>query len=302
MKANLGDIFVWSYQLFSKETANFFNYIINEITFNVEPWYINYFWWLIALSLLVWGLEVIFPWRKNQNIIRKDFWLDTFYMFFYFYIFKLVVLIGFSVIAEKLIDQFSVTAKVFMIYDIQQLHPILQLIIFFLLIDFIGWVTHNILHRVNFLWKFHKLHHSVQEMGFAAHLRYHWMETLIYSPTKYIILLLIGNFEPEQAFIVYYISIAIGHLNHANINISYGPLKYLINNPKMHIWHHSKELPKNKQKGVNFGISLSVWDYMFKTAYIPHSGRDLKLGFEHVEKFPKSFFKQITYGFKKTDI
>jgi hypothetical protein len=41
---------------------------------------------------------------------------------------------------------------------------------------------------------------------------------------------------------------------------------------------------------------------MFKTAYIPHSGRDLKLGFEHVEKFPKSFFKQITYGFKKTDI
>ena len=301
MKSNLGDIFIWSYQTFFQETANYFNYIINEITFNVEPWYINYFWWLIALSLSVWGLEVVFPWRKNQDIIRKDFWLDTFYMFFNFYIFKLIVFIGFSVIAEKLIVKFSGGNQAFIIYDIQQLPPILQLIIFFLLIDFTGWVTHNILHRVNFLWEFHKLHHSVQEMGFAAHLRYHWMETLIYSPTKYIILLLIGNFEPEQAFIVYYISIAIGHLNHANIKINYGPLKYLINNPKMHIWHHSKELPKNKQKGVNFGISLSIWDYIFKTAYIPYSGRDLKLGFDHLEKFPKTFLKQITYGFKKTE-
>jgi sterol desaturase/sphingolipid hydroxylase (fatty acid hydroxylase superfamily) len=30
----------------------------------------------------------------------------------------------------------------------------------------------------------------------------------------------------------------------------------------MHIWHHSKKIP-NKY-GVNFGISLSLWDYIFK--------------------------------------
>jgi sterol desaturase/sphingolipid hydroxylase (fatty acid hydroxylase superfamily) len=112
---------------------------------------------------------------------------------------------------------------------------------------------------------------------------------------------LIGGFTPDQAFIVYYFSIAIGHLNHANINLSYGPLKYIINNPKMHIWHHAYDLPEKHKKGANFGISLSLWDYLFGTAYIPHDGRDIRLGFEGIEDFPEGFVGQNLYGFKKTD-
>ena len=48
------------------------------------PWYTNYFWGLILISLLVWSLEIFFPWRKQQSFFRKDFWLDGFYMFFKF--------------------------------------------------------------------------------------------------------------------------------------------------------------------------------------------------------------------------
>ena len=42
------------------------------ITFDV-PWYTNYFWGLIFVSLVVWSLEIAFPWRKHQSIFRKDF-------------------------------------------------------------------------------------------------------------------------------------------------------------------------------------------------------------------------------------
>ena len=42
--------------------------------------------------------------------------------------------------------------------------------------------------------------------------------------------MLLGGFEPEQAYIVHFISIAIGHFNHSNIKISWGPLKYIFNN------------------------------------------------------------------------
>mgnify|MGYP001793616594 FL=1 len=65
----------------------------------------------------------------------------------------------------------------------------------------------------------------------------------------------------------------------------------------MHIWHHAYDLPKEKRYGVNFGISLSLWDYLFKTNYIPYEGRDIKLGFPGVEKFPKNFASQNLYGF-----
>ncbi len=44
-----------------------------------------------------------------------------------------------------------------------------------LAIDFGWWCGHYLGHKVDFLWQFHKLHHSVKEMGFAAHLRFHWM-------------------------------------------------------------------------------------------------------------------------------
>lgn len=288
--------------LFINSFTNYGSYIWKEITFQVSPWYVNYFWLLTLLSLLVWSLEALFPWRKNQSVFRKDFWLDVFYMYFNFYIFKLLIFVAFSnVVASFFENLFPNGANSLMLYDTKQLPYFIQLIIFFIALDFIQWFTHFMLHRFDFLWNFHKVHHSVEEMGFAAHLRFHWMENVFYSPMKYIIMVLIGNFNPEDAFIVYYISIAIGHLNHANINLTYGPLKYLFNNPAMHIWHHAKDLPKNHQNGVNFGISLSIWDYIFKTAYIPKSGRDIQLGFHNLKKFPTTFIKQIIYPIDKND-
>ena len=38
-----------------------------SMLFNV-PWYTNYFWGLIVISLFVWALEITFPWRKNQAV------------------------------------------------------------------------------------------------------------------------------------------------------------------------------------------------------------------------------------------
>ena len=107
--------------------------------------------------------------------------------------------------------------------------------------------------------------------------------------------MLIGGFEPEQAFIVHFSAIFIGHLNHANLRITWGPLKYIFNNPVMHLWHHEIA----QWKGVNFGISLSLWDYIFGTNHLPHESADLELGFDDIEEFPEDFIHQIGYGFKK---
>lgn len=285
---------------FLKSFADFASYTWNEITFQVSPWYVNYFWWLVVLSIIVWALEIIFPWRKNQPVLRKDFWLDAFFMFFNFYIFKLIIFMAFSNVAElAFTDLFGGDLSKFALIDLRGLNWYLQLLLFFLVTDFIQWFTHVLLHRFNFLWQFHKVHHSVEQMGFAAHLRFHWMENVFYTPMKYIAVMLIGGFTPEQAFIVFYFAIAVGHLNHANIGWSYGPLKYILNNPKMHIWHHAHELPPAHRYGANFGITLSIWDYIFRTNYIPKNGRDIKLGFEGLEKFPKKFFGLISYGFRR---
>ena len=66
------------------------------------------------------------------------------------------------------------------------------LLTLFVVRDFIQWNVHRLLHRVPFLWEFHKVHHSVQEMGFAAHLRYHWMENFVYKLIQFLPLGLLG--------------------------------------------------------------------------------------------------------------
>ncbi|MBL4624638.1 MAG: sterol desaturase family protein [Flavobacteriales bacterium] len=274
------------------------NWTWRMITFDV-PWNSNYFYFLIVLSLLVWLLELAFPWRKNQQAMRKDFWLDGFYMFFNFFIF-VIAIEGVYQLMNKGFESVGLTIQSFSLMDITSFPVWASLLVFFVLNDFVQWSTHIMLHRFGFLWRFHKVHHSVQEMGFAAHLRYHWMENIFYKPLRTIAVMLLGGFEPEQAFIVHFFSITIGHLNHANIKLTWGPLKYVLNNPVMHLWHHSRELPETQNQGVNFGISLSVWDYLFKTAYVPEDSGTIELGFNDIEDYPTSnFFKQLISGFGK---
>ena len=267
-----------------------------SILFEV-PWYTNYFWGLTTISLLIWGLEILFPWRKNQSALRKDFWLDGFYMYFNFFVFAIAIS-GFYKLLELIFTSLGVSATTFTITDISGWPIWVQLIVFFIILDFVQWFTHVLLHKYAFLWKFHKIHHSVKEMGFAAHLRYHWMENIFYKPLKTIGVMILGGFEPEQAYIVHFIAIAIGHLNHANIKITWGPLKYVFNNPVMHLYHHAYVLPKGSY-GVNFGISLSIWDYIFKTNYIPEDSGTIEIGFPGDKHIPDNFFGQIGYGFGK---
>lgn len=53
------------------------------------------------------------------------------------------------------------------------------------------------------VWNFHKLHHSLKEMGFATCLRCHCMEILVYRTVLYMSLAIIGGFQVDN--VVFYI-------------------------------------------------------------------------------------------------
>ncbi|MGB0166849.1 MAG: sterol desaturase family protein [Luteibaculum sp.] len=278
--------------------ANYAHYLWSEITGKSEH---HYLYWLMLLSLAVWLLEVLIPWRKKQAKIREDFWLDAFYMVFNFFLFSFIIYQALSDVVVLWLNQglAYLGIKNTVAISLAESPVWLQFLTMFLIVDFTHWNVHRMLHRVPWLWRFHKVHHSVKQMGFAAHLRFHFMETIVYKSITYLPLALIG-FGLDDFFLVYIISLIIGHLNHANLGWGYGWLGYVFNNPKMHIWHHAKALPKGRY-GVNFGLSLSIWDYLFNTAYIPNSGKNIALGFEEVEAFPKGFLKQTIYPFRRNE-
>lgn len=283
-------------ELFTSSFSDYWNYLVTEIT---HPSWRSYFYGLILVSLVFWGLEIVRPWRVKQPRIRRDFWLDAFYMFFNFFLFSLI---GFYAISNVFVHAFNdLLESAFGITNLVALEvgswpAWLQLLVLFVLRDFIHWNVHRLLHRSNWLWQFHKVHHSVEQMGFAAHLRFHWMENVVYRVIEYIPLGMIG-FGLTDFFAVHMLALTIGHFNHANIKVPLGPLKYVLNNPQMHIWHHAKAVPG--RYGANFGISLSLWDYLFGTAAIPRDGRDEELGFDDMDVFPRRFLTQQVYPLVK---
>ncbi len=275
------------------------NYLTREI---LHPHWNNFFYWLLALSLVCWVLEILFPWRRGQSIVRQDFWLDAFYLLFNFFLFSLI---GYHALSQVVVEMFQdllagIGIHHLVVWDISDWPVWGRLLTLFVVRDFIQWNIHRLLHRVAWLWAFHQVHHSVKEMGFAAHLRYHPMETVVYRTLEYIPLAMIG-FGLTDFFVVHLFTLAVGHLNHSNVYLPLGKLHYVFNNPQTHLWHHAKEVPTDNQAhphGINFGITLNLWDYLFGTAFVPENGKNSPLGFEGVESFPRRFWQQLRFPFQ----
>lgn len=284
-------------KLFLESFGSYWDYLVQEIS---TPAWNNYFYWLLGVSLFFFILEVIRPWYQRKSIVWKDFWLDCFYMFFNFFIFSLI---GYNAVSNVAVEAFNDFLANFGVSNlvavtIDSWPKWGQLLLMFVLRDFIQWNVHRWLHRVPILWEFHKVHHSAKELGFATHLRFHWMETVAYRTVEYIPLAMIG-FGIQEFFFVHIVALAIGHFNHSNIYVPLGPLKYVLNNPQFHKWHHVQDLPERRKYGINFALSLSLWDYLFGTAEVPYEGRNIKLGYPDDEEMPKSFWGQVLFPLTK---
>lgn len=259
----------------------------------------GYFFWLLVVSALCLVLERIWPWRRKQKLLRRQFAQDLGWL----------VLNGHYVgILVAYVAAFLFTWAVPAIDRTKSLHLVseqplwVQFIVFFLVKDFLEWGIHMLLHRVPWLWEFHKVHHSIEELDWIGNFRFHWMEIVVYQGLTYFPLVILGV-DGGVILSIAVVATLIGHLNHSNINISWGPLRYVLNSPRMHVWHHDRDWPASRPYGVNFAVCLSAWDWLFRTAYWPSpdvspSQQPARLGFHGDERFPRSlvgrFFHPLT--------
>lgn len=255
----------------------------------------------LLISLLFVLLEWLLPRRPEQRMARGGIVSDLLHWTFNGYLFYYV----YSIIAGFTFEEFTIflnAVGVGSLLDIRLLtgQPIwLQFIILFLVQDLLMWCTHNLLHRVPALWSIHKVHHSITTMDWIGNMRYHWGEVMVYNSVLVLPVMVLGA-DPSLFLYINIFNTVIGHFNHANLRVSLGPLKYFFNSPEMHLWHHDKDGPGSYNK--NFAIGLSVWDWIFGTAYLP--GKDepqepRALGFAGMEEFPKTFLGQQLIPFSR---
>lgn len=254
---------------------------------------------LLLISALVFVLERVRPWRPQRQL-RPMLWSDLIHLVFNGH-FLGVLIYGLATNwvlppIDRFLGQHGLITHVYR--GLATTWPLwLQIVIVIVVLDFVQWCVHNLLHRVNWLWEFHKVHHSVVdgEMDWIVSFRFQFVEVLVYKAFQYLPLAFFG-FRPEPILVHAIFGTLIGHLNHANLDLSYGPLRYVLNSPRMHLWHHNYE--GDSKTTINYGIILSVWDWIFGTGRMPKDPPP-KLGFHGVEDFPKDFFSQTVWPLQR---
>ncbi len=259
------------------------------------PVYIKYYFWLISVSLLCFTIERFFPWRKNQKALRNGFTQDLFWLIFNGHYLGILLAFFSGYLIEFLhLFLMNIGLPVPESLKLVSNYPLyVQFIIFFIIKDFIEWNIHRLLHNIPALWEFHKLHHSIEELDWIGNFRFHWGEIIVYKSISYLPLVVLGVDERVIMLIAIIVTI-IGDLNHSNLALSWGPLNYVFNSPMMHVWHHDVDV--HGKGGQNFGIALSVWDWMFGTAYWPKDkDQPEKLGFKTMATYPRGILKRLVY-------
>ena len=254
----------------------------------------NFYFYFISFAVLLIILERILPWR-NTKLFRSQIAQDCFWLIFNGYFFGL--LLGFvdPYIFKPLNSAFGfITGISPEFFNPFSSFPfIVRLILGLLLVDFIEYWFHRLLHFNNILWRIHKLHHSIKDMDWIGNMRFHPLEIVYYKYLKYFPLLFLG-LSPDVYIWTGIISLGIGYLNHSNLKWNYGPFRFILNSPRMHIYHHDKI--NHYKYGQNFAIVFSLWDFIFKTAYMP-DGQPEELGFKGDEKFPTGIHLQLLSPF-----
>ncbi len=261
------------------------------------PVWVQYWFWLTLISLFCFVLERLFPWRR-QPALRPQIAQDLFWLVFNGHYLGLVM----ATITGQLVLWINARLGAFGVAAPDSLDALrsapfwVQFVVFLVLKDFIEWCLHNGLHRVPWLWEFHKVHHSIAVLDWIGNMRFHWLEVMVYKSVAYFPLVVLGVDERVILGVAIFGTL-IGDLNHSNLPISWGPLRYVLNSPKMHVWHHDVIL--RGEYGKNFGIVLSVWDWIFGTAYMPKGKQPEKLGFEGQEAYPRSLPGRLLFPFSR---
>lgn len=133
-----------------------------------------------------------------------------------------------------------------------------------LLRSFAGYVFHFIMHKVQMLWRLHRVHHSDDYLDISTTLRSHPIELAALLLTLAPLAILLG-LDP-WALIAYEVAEgAFSAFSHANFRLPERldrPLRYVFVTPNMHRIHHSAYQPETDS---NYGQVFSFWDRLFGT-------------------------------------
>ncbi len=243
-----------------------------------------------AVFIIAW--ERISPYRKGLPFFREGFWVDlVWYTIIQSYFLKIVI---FDYIIMPVQKSFDWSHIQFVSH-----WPIAVQVLFFLVThDLYIYLFHRFQHSSKFFWRTHEAHHSGKQIDFLSGSRSHIVEILINQTIEFAPIIILGA-DPMVVPIKAMLDAMFGMFIHANISVKMGKLKYFLNSPELHLWHHANY---EEVFHANFSTKFSVWDRLFGTVYDPgfapgNEPENWGLYYD----YPKDYFLQHAFSVKRFD-
>jgi len=242
----------------------------------------------ILITFLVFvPLERLLALHPEQKIFRRNWANDVIFLLFNRFLIKLGLLgvVAASIFAAAQIIPASFQAAVGGLPYWVQIPAVI------VLSDLGFYWTHRMFHAVPWLWRFHAVHHSIEELDWLAAFRIHPLDQIITKGVSLVPVATLGFSEWAIAiYVVLYQWQTI--LIHANVRIRFGPLRFLLASPEFHHWHHSSD---REARDRNFAAQLPFLDALFGTLHMPKGQMPTRYGLD--QPMPQHYVRQLIYPF-----
>lgn len=243
----------------------------------------------LLVALIFVPVERLFPAHAEQRTLRRGWLNDA----VYFLLNRIPIGIGLvvmAVIGAAIGDAF-VPAEVRAMVARQ---PIWIEVAALLLISDLGfYAVHRLFHKIPALWRFHAIHHSIDELDWLAAHRVHPVDQILTKGAALVPIFALG-FSTEAMAIFFFLYQWHSLMLHANLRIGFGPLHWVIASPCFHHWHHADH-PEAWNR--NFSAQLPIWDIMFGTAHMRRDALPARYGIE--DDVPPTYGRQLLYPFRR---
>ena len=235
---------------------------------------------MLFLVLAFSPLEKAFPAKKEQRFFRPDWFLDFCFFMGQYLLWGGVVLTVLNYAGDHLHGiipadfRAAVAAQPFWLQAI-------EVIVFSDLLIYWG---HRLQHRVDFLWRFHKVHHSAKHLDWLAAHREHPLDSIYTIGLINLPAFALGFPLETLAGLIAFRGIWAIYI-HSNVRLPIGPLRMLIGAPELHHWHHDLD-----RRAGNYANISPLMDLLFGTYVCPDHEPE-RFGIH--EDFPENYAGQL---------
>jgi sterol desaturase/sphingolipid hydroxylase (fatty acid hydroxylase superfamily) len=245
--------------------------------------------WLAVLAVIFVPLERLFA-ARPQKVLRDGIGVDLAYYFLSSLLPALLLSVPIGLLAwavhRAVPDGFLASMAEL---------PVWARLVVGLVAGEVGYYWgHRLCHEIPFLWRFHSIHHSAEQIDFLVNTRAHPVDLVFGRFCALAPIYVLGLGGPVGAsgslvpVVVTLIGTLWGFFIHANLNWRFGPLEWLVSTPAFHHWHHTRTGAINR----NYASTLPWLDRLFGTHHLPDA---LPEAYGIEAKLPESLAGQLIY-------